>query len=258
MSKTLNAFAISPEVQDWLTQFKSEMNFSDLEINWKGFETKDELQKNGDLSSFDFGLANGRSCLDLSKLVKRRTVGSHFLNYIDFVKVHNGDLWGQCLFYSVLEKILRTNIKTQDYKGSVIFLGDSPLIYPALGVLSQFGFSDFVFLQLKDNKADEPSYESAVSGLFNVKIDSVNSDDFIQSQREYSMCFVLENHYSTQTLEDMSYFHFLSSNSMVFNLAGKSNFLFNEVKALGVNVVEAQEFTQVFNKKLLIEIKKCL
>ncbi|MEM7646648.1 MAG: hypothetical protein AAF203_07055, partial [Pseudomonadota bacterium] len=43
-----------------------------------------------------------------------------------------------------------------------------------------------------------------------------------------------------QILEDMSYFHFLSNQSLVFDLSGHSNFLFPEVRALGVQVIGYQ------------------
>ncbi len=258
MPKKLKGFALSFEPEKWTEFLKNSSQLQESDVDWTAFSSKEELEKSSQLTQFDFGVARGPFCLQLGRIVKRRSVGSHFLKYIDFVKVEKGDLWGRCLFFEVLEKVIRTHIRTQDYKGSVIFLGDSPLIYPSLGVLSQFGFNDFVFLNLHEENESTYSYQDAVAGLFDVKTATVNSDAFIQSQKEYSLCFVLEDFYSQQTLEDMSYFHFLSGNSMVFDLAGESNFLFEEVKALGVEVIKSQEFSEVYTQILADELKKCL
>ncbi len=258
MNKQLKAFILSPEIEGNVQkELQEKVSIANIEVEWTEYVSADEFDKGKILTQYDFGVVRGSFCLELAKIVKRRSVGSHFLNYIDFIKVdQKKELWGQCLFKAVLEKVFRNHIKSQDYKGAVIFLGESPLIYPSLGVLSGFGFNDFVFLQSGESGGSLRDYKSALSGLFDVKTNSVNSEAFIQSQKEYSLCFVLENNYTEQTLEDMSYFHFLSSRSMVFNLAGQSNFLFDEVKALGVNVVEYDELSKVYFQMLEAEIKK--
>ena len=56
----------------------------------------------------------------------------------------------------------------------------------------------------------------------------------------------------------MSYFHFLSSQSMVFDMVGSSNFAFDEVRALGVKTMEFSKIRQVWGKALQKALKKAL
>ena len=175
--------------------------------------------------------------LKVKKIVARRSVSSHFLNYFDFLENRNGELWGYSLFSDVFYQAILNAIENQDFKGPVIFLGNHPLIYPVFNVLARFGFEEFVFLQLTDEPFDKNLLAEMNKGFWGLKFSSVDSTAFIQSQKEYSMCFVLDQCYSQQILDDMSYFHFLSQRSLVFDLVGNSNFMFKEVKALGVGVV---------------------
>lgn len=205
----------------------------------------DELSK--EIEQATFSLLNGKNCLDILKKITHRSVGSHFLHYIDFIFRNQGQNWGYSLFSEAFIEVFRDQIKTQNYKGSVIFLGENHFVAPTLSALAQFGFQDFVFLELSDPLTIE-DYSSEKSGIFNISVSKVNSQAFVQSQKEYSLCFVMQDEYPQQTLEDMSYFHFLSNQSMVFDLSGNSNFFFDEVKALGV---EAVLFDEINAKRAL-------
>ena len=88
------------------------------------------------------------------------------------------------------------------------------------------------------------SLEQSTQGLYDLKLTTVDSNQFIQSQKEYSMCLIAEKNYSKEELEDMSYFHFLSSKSMIFDLVGQSNFQYAEAKALGVGLVPFDDLLQ--------------
>jgi len=201
-------------------------------------EELEESDVKAKINENDYALLGGSETMRASRVVKRRSVGSHFLNYIDFIYKKDGELWGESIFSRVFREVLLRSIKNQDFKGPVIFLGHSPLSLPIIEVLSGFGFEDFVFLSLNSAKLDTAQYEASATGLINTKVSHVDSTAFIQSQKEYSFCFVMEDHYSRQTLEDMSYFHFLSSQSIVYDLSGRSNFFFDEVIALGVTLTE--------------------
>ncbi len=221
-------------------------------VNWKllkreGMTGRDLKQL---LSQYDFTMLSDNHCLDGFKAINHRTVGSHFLKYIDLVSNENGQLWGHSVFSEVFRDMLLQSIQNQDFKGSVIFLGQSPLALPVIDVLASFGFEDFVFLQLFSDRAIQKYIDREASGLLGINISTVDSAAFIQSQKEYSFCFVMESNYPDQTLEDMSYFHFLSTKSLVFDLMGESNFLFKEVQDLGVEVMEFASLRQVWVKIL--------
>lgn len=203
-----------------------------------------------ELMSFPYSVLTGESCLKVGKHVKRRSVGSHFLNYIDFIQVLNGELWGGSLFSEVFREALLHSIRNQDFKGAVIFLGHSSLALPAIQVLATFGFEEFVFLE-DDKGRDYSKYQPRSTGLINTSVSSVDSGAFIQSEKSYSLCFVMQEQYPRDTLDDMSYFHFLSTQSMVFDLNGRSNFLFKEVKALGVEVIEFKPLFDIWSRRLL-------
>ncbi len=189
------------------------------------------------IADYDLSIIADENCFNAYEVVKYRAVGSHFLKYIDLVSNQQGTLWGHSIFSEVFREVLLKSIQNQDYKGSVIFLGHSPLALPVIDVLARFGFEDFVFLEMHNSGSEAMIIDNDQSGLLGVKISHVDSADFIQSEKEYSFCFVMEETYPQQILEDMSYFHFLSSNSLVFDLVGDSNFLFKEVAALGVDIM---------------------
>ena len=85
---------------------------------------------------------------------------------------------------------------------------------------------------------DLKGLKKSTQGIFDIQLSTIDSSNFIQSQKEYSICLVAEKEYSGDEIEDMSYFHFLSAKSMIFDLVGQSNFQYEEVRALGVGIVE--------------------
>lgn len=204
----------------------------------------------------DISLFADSYCLQPSGFVKRRSVGSHFLNFTDFILNQQGELWGRSVFTEVFRQVLLHSIQNQDFKGPVIFLGKSSYALPIIEVLAAFGFEDFVFLDCGPSPLDISHYNSRKTGLLGTHISSVDSAAFIQSQKEYSFCFVLQSEYDQQILDDMSYFHFLSPQSMVFDLVGQSNFLFKEVRALGVGVTDFSKVSQVWSQRLLFNLKE--
>ncbi len=202
------------------------------------------------LFNADLSILGDKLCIDAFAAVNHTSVGSHFLKYIDFISCENGKLWGYSVFSQVYKEVLLKSIQNQDFKGSVIFLGQSPLALPVIEVLASFGFKDFVFLELESAHQEVDLFDKKQAGLLGVEISRVDSAAFIQSQKEYSFCFVMESKYPSQTLEDMSYFHFLSSNSLVFDLIGESNFLFREVEALGVEVMGFPSIQEIWIQHL--------
>lgn len=227
-----------------------------LSVDWEsekssGRDTKD-LKKR--LGQFDFSILGGNYCLQAFKAIQHRSVGSHFLKYVDLVSKENGQLWGHSVFSLVFREVLLKSIQNQDFKGSVIFLGQSALAFPVIDVLAGFGFEDFVFLKLPNSRDQLNLFDQNDFGLLGVEVSAVDSGAFIQSQKEYSFCFVMESVYPQQTLEDMSYFHFLSTNSLVFDLMGNSNFLFKEVKALDVDVMPFPSIQEIWAKTLCHQV----
>lgn len=183
----------------------------------------------------------------ISKIVNHRSVKSHFLQYFDYLEKRDGAWWGYSLYSEIFHQILLSAIKNQDYKGSVIFLGVNSLVFPIVEVLTGFGFTDFVFLNCSSESGSIEESLKTYKGFIGAQFSTVDSTTFIQSQKEYSLCFVMDDVYSTQILDDMSYFHFLSTQSMVFDIASSSNFLFKEVKALGVDVVSSEQIQERLN-----------
>ena len=238
---------IGPPIPGLKEEINKLVSENKIKLDWKN-EISDSIEEK--LNLVDFAIVNGDECLEIYKTINHRSVGSHFLNYIDFVFKDDNKSWGYSTFTEAFVEVFRSSIKSHDYKGSVIFLGHNHLVAPTLSALNQFGFNEFVFLEL-DEPLDVDHYLSHKTGLFDVKVSKVNSQAFIQSQKEYSLCFSMYDNYPQQTLDDMSYFHFLSNQSMVFDLSGNSNFLFEEVKALGVEVVDYQQVLQVRKKYMM-------
>ena len=106
-------------------------------------------------------------------------------------------------------------------------------------VLSRFGCREITFLQTAEHQVRAlDDLQKATKSIFDLRLSLVDSTAFIQSQKEYSLCLVAENSYSEEVIEDMSYFHFLSSKSMIIDLVGQSNFQYDDVKALGVGLID--------------------
>ena len=251
MDKTIKILGLSIQARSLEELLLADNVNKDLRFEWNFIDdnlSSESLEQQ--VKESDICVASGNVCLSLSETVKYRSVASHFINYIDFVTKQEGKLWGQSVFSEVFLGVLLKTIQNQDFKGSVIFLGNNPLVLPTLEVLARFGFEDFVFVDLEDN-GDFDYYQKHLSGILKTKISKVDSTAFIRSQKEYSLCFVMRESYSQQTLDDMSYFHFLSSQSIVFDLSGNSNFLFKEVKALGVSVTEHKVIAQLQKQKIV-------
>ena len=251
LSRKLQGLIVGDQKHGLFKSLQDDIKKEKLDIVWENTDVDlADRSQFSFLKEKDFILLQGDHCNNATRVVKKRSVGSHFLSYIDFISVEQGEFWGHSVFSDVFREALLRSIENQDFKGSVIFLGHSPLALPIIGVLASFGFEDFVFLRHAETSYDFSKYDAALSGLINTQISHVDSTDFIQSQKEYSFCFVMEEFYSERTLEDMSYFHFLSSQSMVFDLSGHSNFLFQEVKALGVRVNEFSVVLEIWNRMI--------
>ncbi|MCB0378865.1 MAG: hypothetical protein KDD33_10260 [Bdellovibrionales bacterium] len=241
---------------DWnpvLENLKKEIEFEFSEIDQLAIDDAKGIREA--IEGFDIILVDTYLRERLNRVVAHRSVNSHFLNYFDFLERKEGKLWGYSLFNEVFYRSMLGAIKNQDFKGPVIFLGCSPLLLPVIDVLGRFGFQDFVFLDIENDKEEVEKFLQMSKSLMGVHFSSVDSTAFIQSQKEYSLCFVVKNHYNQQILDDMSYFHFLSNRSIVFDLAGASNFLFKEVRALGVELVPFGAtfsiFVEIFSNKII-------
>lgn len=210
-----------------------------------------ELIKDKDIILIDRELRTS-----LSRLVQHRSVSSHFIQYFDYLEKREGRWWGYSVYTSIFYQVMVNAIKNKDYKGSVIFLGANPLVLPIMEVLTGFGFVDFVFLDSEDNDSMIPNLAKHTKGFIGIKVSVVDSTAFIQSQQEYSLCFVMNQNYSRQILDDMSYFHFLSSQSIVFDVVGSQNFLFKEVKALGVDIIENGSIVEQSQKAYLSKMEQ--
>ncbi|MCJ8277763.1 MAG: hypothetical protein HRT44_10400 [Bdellovibrionales bacterium] len=193
--------------------------------------------------------------IHLKDIVKHRSVRSHFLGYFDYLENREGKWWGFSLYSELFYQVLIKAIKNQDFKGSVIFLGLNPVLLPIVEVLTGFGFDDFVFLNVGEQQDELQTYFDKLKGFIGADLTIVDSTTFIQSQKEYSFCFVMESSYDQQTLDDMSYFHFLSSQSLVFDIVGSENFLFKEVRALGVEIVEFEHIQKQLVETYAVKIK---
>jgi hypothetical protein len=255
MTRPITGQILYPQGHGFFEQLAREPAFQEI-ADWDSTAltrmSKQELESL--LAEKDVSLLFGKLCFDAYQVVHHRSLDSHFLHYIDLVTYERNQLWGQSVFSQVFHSILLQSIQNQDYKGAVIFLGQSPLVQPVIDVLAGFGFGDFDFLQLPTEKSATSQFDQSKTGLLGVKISAVDSAAFIQSQKEYSFCFVMQSNYPQQTLDDMSYFHFLSANSLVFDLVGESNFLFKEVKALGVGVMGFPELQKLWTQTLRTKI----
>lgn len=234
---------------------ENQLEEAGIKVDWTSASLSEFDPKQKHVNGPQFCIVTDDESNTIGKSVAKRSVGSHFLNYLDFIEFNNGEAWGHSLFSNVFRDTLLNSIKNQDFKGAVIFLGHSSLALPIIEVLASFGFEEFVFLDEESASVDYTQYNGANMGLIKTKVSTVDSTAFIQSQKEYSFCFVMKDYYSQQTLDDMSYFHFLSSQSMVFDLSGQSNFLFQEVDALGVGVTRFEPILEAWSQQIAEKIK---
>lgn len=183
--------------------------------------------------------------IQVEKHISYQTVRSHFMNYCDYLEKKDDKWWAQSTFSEIFHPLMLDVVRTQKFKGPAIFLGISPLCIPILDTLARVGVAEVAFLKVDDEVSSmEKEFHDSLGALFGIQFVQVDSTAFIQSEKEYAFCFVAKETYGNQVLDDMSYFHFLSQRSTVFDLCRKSNFLFSEVKALGVRVIEEKELSE--------------
>lgn len=257
--KNFKILSIGPQEPVWREDVQGRVTQS-LQLHWTHLESVEVSEFKKLMEDYDLTLIQGPLSLNLHKVLPHRSIGSHFIRYTDCVFLEDRQLWGHAIFSQVIGRILKKYVRDHDAKGPVIFLGEGSLILPTVQTLAQQGFKDFVFLKLVDENTFEP-ITSASTGLLDIKASSVDSNAFIQSQKEYSLCFVMQDEYSMQTLEDISYFHFLSNQSIVFDFSGRSNFSFKEVAALGVESVNfkvlSEAWASILSEKIVqIALKK--
>ena len=193
--------------------------------------------------------------IQLEKYISYQTVRSHFMNYCDYLEKKDGKWWAQSVFSEIFHPIMLDVVRRQKFKGPAIFLGISPLCIPILDTLARVGVNEVAFLKVADEVSSmEEEFHESLGALFGIRFTQVDSTAFIQSEKEYAFCFVAKENYASQVLDDMSYFHFLSQRSTVFDLCRKSNFLFPEVKALGVRVIEEKDLSERQTKAYLEKI----
>lgn len=177
--------------------------------------------------------------------ISHQTVQSHFMHYCDYLEKKNGKWWAGSTFSDFFHPVMLDVLRKNPFKGPAIFLGLSPICVPVLEVLTRVGVSEVAFLKVdNDSFSMHKKFHDSLNSFFGVQFAEVDSTAFIQSEKEYAFCFVARENYRAQVLDDMSYFHFLSQRSTVFDLCGKSNFLFDEVKALGVPIIEEKSFRE--------------
>jgi|GEM_PF-7048079 len=207
------------------------------------------------LQPFEVALLCPSRRVDVAKKIESLSVNSHLLSYCDFLERRNDQWWARSLLGNVFNQLLVEVLKIRDFKGPVIFLGYSPLVLPLIEVLGRFGFTDIFFLETQEtSNLSQPEFLRATKPMINLKLSTIDSTAFIQSQREYALCFLLDKHYTTEVLEDMSYFHFLSARSTVFDMSGGSNFQYEEVKALGVHLIESSEIAAAEERSYRAEL----
>ena len=152
------------------------------------------------LLDVDISLIQGPACHHLASRIKNRSVGSHFLKYVDLVIKKDRELWGSSLFSEVFKEVFFRSLENQGEKGSVIFLGDSHLSAPLIQVLCGFGIDEFVFLTLnEEDKSLIKAQEEIMAGLIGVQVSRVDFRIFIQNPTRYRFCFVTQKEYSQET-----------------------------------------------------------
>ncbi len=244
----------SPFEVDFLTK---ELKAQGLTLDWQTFEEKDFEISLHNLKKFDISFLCGWSCVEVNNIVHRRKLDIHYMNYLDVIENINGNLWGDSLFSHSFKQVFLNLRKNRQLSGSVIFLGGSANLSPIVDTLAKLGFQDFNFLC---NEEEFKHVQQISKNLVRVNLQVLDSTQLIQSSKEYSLCFVSDGQYPDSVLSDISYFHFLSQRSLVLNLVGTSNFPFQEVIALGTEVVDPDSLTDVrqthLREKILNYAKK--
>ena len=176
-----------------VAQAFAEVDAGSSRIQWETHQedlpTKESLKIH--LENFDVAILLDDFSFLGPSVVQRRSVGSHFLQYIDLVVREDGQFWGYSLFSEAYREVLLQSIQNQDFKGPVIFLGTSPIALPIIQVLANFGFNDFVFLMLNREKRRSTEILKNMKGLLGITVSSVDSAAFIQSQKEGSKVQIL-------------------------------------------------------------------
>ncbi len=240
------------------TQFFSEKS-SELPLEF--FQISPDAEKTGllkKLKEYPCSFIESSLCVDINQLLHQHSSLSHRLGYSDLVLNKSGSLWGENLFSEAFNHCFMDLMQKHKYQGSVLFLGIQPQATPIIEVLSRFGFTDFVFLDTKEAVSEFAELGERLKRFLKVQITRVDPNHFLKGQKTFSLCFVVDDHYEQQIIEDMSYFHFLSDHSCVFDLSRTSNFLFKEVKALGVEVVEFRTIENSYLKFIKDFLKKNL
>lgn len=234
----------SPFETDFLTKELKEMG---LTLEWQCFQEQDFEISTENLKKFDISFLCGQSCVNVNDIVHRRNLDIHYIHYLDVIENKKGELWGDSLFSRSFKQVFLSLRKNRQLSGSIIFLGGAAYLSPIVDTLAKFGFRDFNFL-CKDEEFKQVLQIS--KNLVGVHLQILDSTQLIQSSKEYSLCFVTADQYPESVLSDISYFHFLSQRSLVLNLVGISNFPFQEVSALGTEVVEPGSLTDIRQAQL--------
>jgi len=244
----------SPFEVDFLTK---ELQVMGMTLEWHPFEEKDFEISSENLREFGISFLHGQRCVDVNDIVHHRSLDVHYVNYLDVIENKNGKLWGDSLFSKSFRQIFLDLRKNRQLSGSVIFLGGATYLSPIVDTLAKFGFRDFNFLC---NEKEFNNVQHLSKNLVGVDLRVLDSTQLIQSSKEYSLCIITSGQYPESVLSDISYFHFLSQRSLVLNMVGDSNFPFQEVSALGTEVVETGSMNDVrqvlLREKILDYAKK--
>lgn len=227
--------------EELIKQIKESLNSIDLEISYEQVGADELEPKKEHFPDESLTLIKGELSYKMQGLVAHMTSSSHFSGHMDCIENYAGRLWGRSLLSHSFEHSFLRLRKSHSLGGRVLFLGSSPLANPLMAVLAKMGFSEFSFLS---SGKDFERAKKQCQTLIGVKVQEVVSTDLIQSSKEYSLCFVLEKNYPDTTLSDLSYFHFLSVQSLVLEMTSGSNFPFSEVKALGTEIVSIDQIRE--------------
>lgn len=167
---------------------------------------------------------------------------SYRLGFADFITCQNNRWIADSLYLNVFFRLLTRTLQKQSLSGLVLFLGLQPLAVPIIEAAHKLGFNHFVFLKTEHSEMEQTEVLERTKAFLNIKIDWMESHEFLNDQRSYALCFVMDQDYEAAVIEDMSYFHFLSENSCVFDIAKARSFQFDGVEDIGVPVVRFEEW----------------
>jgi hypothetical protein len=252
-TQVLKVTDLSGQDSEFVDQLRSQLRNVSVDLQWATPSLDDFILGQEILLGSDITLLASGLCVDVWPLISRSSVSAHFSHYFDCVTHSRGHLWGESLFTQGFRQSFQRLRHNRSWGQSVIFLGEDSRISPMIEVLATFGFKDFALFN--GGRELERAHVLA-QRLVGIKIHKVQSKDLVQSAKEYSLCFICSSQYSDNVLADISYFHFLSVKSLVLKLKEFSNFPFDEVKALGTEVVETQDILifqqQLVEKKIMI------